>query len=132
MSVNAPESGTVKEFLVSEEDTVTVGQDLVKLELGGAPDVKKEEPKEPTGAENKQPSEPEQPKAPEAPKSSSPVPEQPPAPKSEPSKAQSQPTSNAQPSLGSREERRVCFLLLPSYGLSLIGFFSFFLFSRLK
>ncbi|KAI9928080.1 2-oxoglutarate dehydrogenase complex E2 component [Aspergillus wentii] len=107
VSVNAPESGTVKEFLVSEEDTVTVGQDLVKLELGGAPDVKKEEPKEPTGAENKQPSEPEQPKAPEAPKSSSPVPEQPPAPKSEPSKAQSQPTSNAQPSLGSREERRV-------------------------
>ncbi len=37
MSVNAPEPGTVKEYLVKEEDTVTVGQDLLKLELGGAP-----------------------------------------------------------------------------------------------
>ena len=35
MSVNAPEPGTVKEYLVTEEDTVTVGQDLLKLELGG-------------------------------------------------------------------------------------------------
>lgn len=37
VSVNAPEAGTIKEFLVNEEDTVTVGQDLVKLELGGEP-----------------------------------------------------------------------------------------------
>ena len=37
MAVNAPEAGTIKEFLANEEDTVTVGQDLVKLELGGAP-----------------------------------------------------------------------------------------------
>lgn len=36
MSVNAPEAGTLKEFLVQEEDTVTVGQDLLKLETGGA------------------------------------------------------------------------------------------------
>jgi len=35
--VNAPEPGTVKEYLVNEEDTVTVGQDLLKLELGGPP-----------------------------------------------------------------------------------------------
>lgn len=35
--VNAPEAGTIKELLVSEEDTVTVGQDLLRLELGGAP-----------------------------------------------------------------------------------------------
>lgn len=34
MSVNAPVAGTVKEFLVNEEDTVTVGQDLLKLETG--------------------------------------------------------------------------------------------------
>lgn len=37
VAVNAPESGFIKEFLVSEEDTVTVGQDLVRIELGGAP-----------------------------------------------------------------------------------------------
>lgn len=37
MAVNAPEAGTIKEFLVKEEDTVTVGQDLVKIELGGEP-----------------------------------------------------------------------------------------------
>lgn len=35
--MNAPEPGTVKEYLVNEEDTVTVGQDLLKLELGGPP-----------------------------------------------------------------------------------------------
>ncbi|MCJ1298521.1 2-oxoglutarate dehydrogenase complex E2 component [Hypocenomyce scalaris] len=37
VAVNAPEAGTIKEFLANEEDTVTVGQDLVKLELGGTP-----------------------------------------------------------------------------------------------
>lgn len=36
VAVNAPEAGTIKEFLVKEEDTVTVGQDLVRLELGGS------------------------------------------------------------------------------------------------
>ena len=34
--MNAPEAGTLKEFLVKEEDTVTVGQDLLKLETGEA------------------------------------------------------------------------------------------------
>lgn len=43
VAVNAPEAGTIKEFLASEEDTVTVGQDLVKLELGGAPQSGEEE-----------------------------------------------------------------------------------------
>ena len=33
--MNAPEAGTIRELLVNEEDTVTVGQDLVKLETGG-------------------------------------------------------------------------------------------------
>ncbi|KAI4183913.1 MAG: hypothetical protein L6R41_005112 [Letrouitia leprolyta] len=36
VAVNAPQAGTVKEYLAKEEDTVTVGQDLVKLELGNA------------------------------------------------------------------------------------------------
>ena len=34
--MNAPDAGTIKEFLAKEEDTVTVGQDLLKMELGGA------------------------------------------------------------------------------------------------
>ncbi|CAZ79649.1 unnamed protein product [Tuber melanosporum] len=38
VAVNAPEAGTITELLVEEEATVTVGQDLVKLELGGAPE----------------------------------------------------------------------------------------------
>lgn len=46
VSVNAPAAGTIKEFLANEEDTVTVGQDLVRLELGGEPSSKSEEPKE--------------------------------------------------------------------------------------
>ncbi len=39
MAVNAPDAGTIKEFLASEDDTVTVGQDLLRMELGGAPDA---------------------------------------------------------------------------------------------
>lgn len=59
VSVNAPEAGTVKEYLANEEDTVTVGQDLVKLELGGQPEGGEkqkagQEPKAP--APEKQPS----------------------------------------------------------------------------
>ncbi|KAL8874135.1 MAG: hypothetical protein Q9174_000505 [Haloplaca sp. 1 TL-2023] len=38
VAVNAPEAGTVKEYLAHEEDTVTVGQDIVKLEIGGSPE----------------------------------------------------------------------------------------------
>ena len=34
--MNAPEAGIVKEFLAKEEDTVTVGQELLKIETGGA------------------------------------------------------------------------------------------------
>lgn len=43
VAVNAPVAGTIKEFLVKEEDTVTVGQDLLKLETGGSPGEAKEE-----------------------------------------------------------------------------------------
>ena len=113
MSVNATDSGTVKELLVNEEDTVAVGQDLAKLELGGAPEGKKEEaaekPKEPETPEKSQPSEPEPPKSQEAPKT---PPQQPPAPKPESPKPQPespkpQPSSDAKPASGSRDERRV-------------------------
>lgn len=42
VSVNAPEAGTIKEFLANEEDTVTVGHDLIRLETGGAAGESKE------------------------------------------------------------------------------------------
>ncbi|KAJ5348167.1 Biotin/lipoyl attachment [Penicillium brevicompactum] len=102
VSVNAPESGTIKEFLVSEEDTVTVGQDLVKIELGGAPEGGKkdegaEKPKESEKKESSPaPAEAEKPKEAEPKKK----------PKEAP-KAESKPQPAAQPALGSREERRV-------------------------
>ena len=34
VAVNAPEAGTIQELLVTEEDTVTVGQDIARMELG--------------------------------------------------------------------------------------------------
>jgi 2-oxoglutarate dehydrogenase E2 component (dihydrolipoamide succinyltransferase) len=63
VSVNAPEAGTIKEFLVSEEDTVTVGQDLVKLDAGAEPSSggkkeAKEEPKEAAPKEQESTSQP--------------------------------------------------------------------------
>jgi len=62
--VNAPEPGTVKEYLVNEEDTVTVGQDLLKLELGGPPQGGEkeqggQEPKAPASDEQSTSSHPE-------------------------------------------------------------------------
>ncbi|KAL8832418.1 MAG: hypothetical protein Q9191_000290 [Dirinaria sp. TL-2023a] len=64
VSVNAPEAGTVKEYLVKEEDTVTVGQDLLKLELGGPPaggdkEQGGQEPKEPAPDDQSTSSDPE-------------------------------------------------------------------------
>ncbi|CAG8189982.1 unnamed protein product [Penicillium olsonii] len=108
VSVNAPESGTIKELLVSEEDTVTVGQDLVKIELGGAPEGgKKEEssekPKEAEKESASAPAEAEKPAEAEPKKAAPPPTEKP----KETPKAESKPQPAAQPALGSREERRV-------------------------
>ncbi|KAF1929012.1 dihydrolipoamide succinyltransferase [Didymella exigua CBS 183.55] len=62
VSLNAPQAGTIKEFLVNEEDTVTVGQDVVKLEVGGAApsggEKAKEEPKEPASKDQETASQP--------------------------------------------------------------------------
>ncbi|KAF9887112.1 2-oxoglutarate dehydrogenase complex E2 component [Aspergillus nanangensis] len=108
VSVNAPESGTIKELLVNEEDTVTVGQDLARIELGGAPEGKPEEatekPKEPAATEQpKTTPQPEQPKAPEPTKAPAP------SAKASPAEApkKSQPADDAKPSPTGREERRV-------------------------
>ena len=73
--MNAPEAGTIKEFLANEEDTVTVGQDLVKLEIGGAAGGNKQqgssEPKTSASEEQATSSDP-QPKEPEPKKSKEP------------------------------------------------------------
>jgi len=124
VAVNAPEAGTIKEFLANEEDTVTVGQDLVRLELGGAPEGGEKgssEPKEPASKDQSTSSDPEPPKKEESkPKDESTPPpppppqekkpdpkkESPPPKQSEPKKTDSKPSSSA-PTLGSREERRV-------------------------
>jgi 2-oxoglutarate dehydrogenase E2 component (dihydrolipoamide succinyltransferase) len=110
VSVNAPESGTIKEFLVNEEDTVTVGQDLVKLEPGTgggskSSEAPKESAEEKPKAEEKKAPEPEAPakpkEEPQAPKQEQKQPPKPAASKpSEP-----QPTEPAK--AGAREERRV-------------------------
>ncbi|KAI9643468.1 2-oxoglutarate dehydrogenase complex E2 component [Ciborinia camelliae] len=122
VAVNAPEAGTIKEFLANEEDTVTVGQDLVRLELGGAPeggDKEKasSEPKEPASKDQSTSSDPEPSKKEESkPKeeSSSPPPpekkaqpKETPKPKPSESKKQESSSSSSGPTLGSREERRV-------------------------
>ncbi|KAG7416968.1 hypothetical protein LZL87_009386 [Fusarium oxysporum] len=118
VAVNATESGTIKEFLVAEEDTVTVGQDLVRIELGGAPSGdKKEAPKEeskeqPQKSESESKSEskpePKQESAPEPKKESAPAPSKPEPPRqAEKKDSKSQSAASSGPSMGNREERRV-------------------------
>ncbi|KAF4334544.1 2-oxoglutarate dehydrogenase E2 component (dihydrolipoamide succinyltransferase) [Fusarium beomiforme] len=110
VAVNATEAGTIKEFLVGEEDTVTVGQDLVRIELGGAPsggkkDAPKEESKEQpqkSESESKPESKPE-PKQESAPAPSKPEPPRQPEKKD----TKSQSAASSGPSMGNREERRV-------------------------
>jgi len=123
VAVNAPQSGTIKEFLANEEDTVTVGQDLVRLELGDAAEGGEKEkagsePKEPASKDQPTSSDPEPSKSeskskdessppppPPQEKKSEPKKESPPPKQSEAKKTDSKPTSI--PTLGSREERRV-------------------------
>ncbi|KAJ5885321.1 hypothetical protein N7495_009831 [Penicillium taxi] len=102
VSVNAPESGTIKELLVNEEDTVTVGQDLLVIELGEAPEGgKKEAAPEPKEKETSS----------EKPKETAPEPEKPkPTQASKPAapeKPKEAPAPEAKPAQGNREERRV-------------------------
>lgn len=107
MSVNAPESGTIKELLVNEEDTVTVGQDLVKLEPGEAPEGGKQEaaPEQPKESAEKPKETAAQPEKPKETQASKPAPT--PAKPKETPKAESKAT-DAKPAIGGREERRVC------------------------
>lgn len=132
VAVNAPAAGTIKEFLASEEDTVTVGQDLVKLELGGEPGQKKEtakeEPKAPADSDQQSASdrsskqeEPKRKTEEPTTEQSKPQQESKPEPskqqesKSEPKKEQQQPAKKEEPKkeqkqdspYGSRSENRV-------------------------
>ncbi|KAK4244691.1 hypothetical protein C7999DRAFT_43705 [Corynascus novoguineensis] len=119
VAVNAPEAGVIKEFLANEEDTVTVGQDLVRIELGGAPSgdkaaatETKQTPKEETSKEPASDTQAEQKKEPE-PKPQETKPAAPPAPAKEQPAAPKQPSkpekaaAEGPATLGSREERRV-------------------------
>ncbi|KAF9573640.1 2-oxoglutarate dehydrogenase complex E2 component [Mortierella alpina] len=111
VAVNSPKSGTIVELYAKEEDTVAVGADLFKLELGDAPaggaapkeEAKKEEPKkeEPKSEAPKK----EEPKK-EAPKKEEPKKETPAAPKPAPAAAPKVESSSA-PVAFSREERSV-------------------------
>lgn len=125
VSVNAPQAGTIKEFLVSEGDTVTVGQDIAKLETGEGGSGGKQEAstpaKEPASSEQPTTSDPE-PKD-EKPKPEEPKKEAPPPPKDEkkpppPPPSEEKPTAKkdekkpeASPfGAGSRGENRVYIL----------------------
>jgi 2-oxoglutarate dehydrogenase E2 component (dihydrolipoamide succinyltransferase) len=137
VAVNAPEAGTIKEFLANEEDTVTVGQDLVRLELGGAPsggekEKAASEPKEPASKDQSTSSDPEpstkeepkpkdESKTPSPSQGKKPEPNKEPAPskQSEPKKTDSKPSTSA-PAFGSREERRVSCLLGSMFAMLII------------
>ncbi|KAL6852844.1 2-oxoglutarate dehydrogenase complex E2 component [Amphichorda felina] len=124
VAVNAPEAGIIKEFLAGEEDTVIVGQDLVRLELGGAPaggdketGAQKEkskqdagETKEPrTERESQPPKKTEPAQSSEKPQAVKPEPQGQPAGKKPEAKSTTPETTRvpAAHTPGSREERRV-------------------------
>ncbi|PGG96993.1 2-oxoglutarate dehydrogenase E2 component (dihydrolipoamide succinyltransferase) [Blastomyces parvus] len=108
ITVNAPEAGTIKEFLANEEDTVTVGQDLVKLETGGAAPEKPKEEKKPEVKSEAAPSPPPSSSPPKQEEKAAPPPPPKPEPTAQkPSPPKSEPAQASQPALGNREERRV-------------------------
>ncbi|KAJ7716806.1 dihydrolipoamide succinyltransferase [Mycena maculata] len=106
VSVNAPTSGKIVELLAQEEDTVTVGQDLFRIEPGEAsesappPPAEESERKEAEKSEEKPAERP----AEQAPPKSAPAPK-----KQEPKKESSKPGAAAPPPAapGSRNETRV-------------------------
>ncbi len=99
VSVNAPEAGTIKELLASEGDTVTVGQEIAKLEPGeGSSGGEKEASapaKDPASSEQSTTSDPEPKK--EEPKQEEPKKEAPPPPKKEESAPPKKESKSAPP-----------------------------------
>lgn len=97
VAINAPAAGTMKELLVEEDSTVTVGQDIAYMDEGGAPSEesssqgKSDEVKETPSTETK-----EEPAAPvkQEEKSSPPAAKEPePLPTASPTKQEAQPQS---------------------------------------
>lgn len=111
VTVNATEAGVITELLVSEDDTVTVGQDIVRIEAGAQGEAKPEptEAKEEKAAPKEEAKpEPKKEAAPAPPKQEKPAPApEKPAPKAAAPKAAAPPAQEAPATLGSREERRV-------------------------
>ncbi|KAI0186510.1 2-oxoacid dehydrogenase acyltransferase [Astrocystis sublimbata] len=117
VAVNAPEAGVLKELLANEDDTVTVDQEIAKIEPGEAPEgAKKSESSEskseeasteakPTSTEQESKPEPKQESKPEP--SSKPSPPPQPEKESKPSKPAQDSSTSSGPVFGSREERRV-------------------------
>lgn len=115
VAVNAPEAGIIKEFLANEEDTVVVGQDLVRIEVGGAPsgdkpaaeskEAPKEAPKEPAPETQTEQAKAPEPKPQETKPAAPPAKQEAPAPK-QPSKPATA-AAEGPATLGSRDERRV-------------------------
>ncbi|CAK7272840.1 2-oxoglutarate dehydrogenase complex E2 component [Sporothrix epigloea] len=113
VAVNAPEAGVLREFFANEEDTVVVGQDLVRIEVGAEGDAPAAKPAESEASKEPPKEEPkEEPKLAateskkEAPKPSEPSkPAPPPEKKAEPPKKSAEPAASSP--LGSREERKV-------------------------
>ncbi|KAG6829714.1 2-oxoglutarate dehydrogenase complex E2 component [Tricholoma furcatifolium] len=111
VSVNAPEAGKIVQILAAEEDTVTVGQDLVIIEPGAVDAAAPPQPKEAEApAETKPQSTPE----PAAPSKPAPAPaqaakpvEKKEAPKQEVAKKEKENAPAARPTPGSRNETRV-------------------------
>ncbi|KAG9050592.1 2-oxoglutarate dehydrogenase complex E2 component [Tulasnella sp. UAMH 9824] len=113
VSVNAPKSGKIVEILFKEEDTVTVGADLFKIEPGeggapaateapkeeSAPKPKEEEPKPEAKAETPKPEPPKETKAAPAP--------EPKKEEKKPAPAPAPPAAGAKPAAGSRGETRI-------------------------
>jgi pyruvate/2-oxoglutarate dehydrogenase complex dihydrolipoamide acyltransferase (E2) component len=119
VAVNAPAAGTIREFFANEEDTVVVGQDLVRLELSGEGAPKADSgSKEAAPSKGPAPLEPELAKQEQSkPKEQSSPPPPPEEKKAEPKETAPKPTTSSknEPAphtsaspLGNREERRVC------------------------
>ncbi|THU89971.1 dihydrolipoamide succinyltransferase [Dendrothele bispora CBS 962.96] len=117
VSVNAPTAGVIKEHLASEEDNVTVGQDLFVIEPGEAGAKSESESEPPKESESKEESKSES-KASEPSKApeSKPEPKKEEPKKEEPKKEASAPKKDSKPSespkppaptAGSRNETRV-------------------------
>ncbi|KAI9866439.1 MAG: 2-oxoglutarate dehydrogenase complex E2 component, partial [Watsoniomyces obsoletus] len=111
VSVNAPEAGTITEFLVSEGDTVTVDQEIAKIEPGegGGGEKKEQAPKEEKPAEPKKEEQPKKDDSPPPP----PKKEDKPAPPKEEKKAPPKPKEDKSEGVkspmgkGNRNENRV-------------------------